>query len=108
MHLYPINGACHRVAPGATAFGHRDANFSMVILAASDKPVDDDANRKWVRDYSDAVSPYSEVGGYVNFMDDDDTDRIRSNYGDNYDRLLDIKRKYDPDNIFRINQNIAP
>ena len=108
MHLYPINGACHRVSPGSTAFGHRDANFSMVILAASDKPEDDEANTKWVRDYSNAVAPYSEVGGYVNFMDDDDIDRIRANYGGNYDRLVDIKRKYDPDNVFRINQNIAP
>ena len=108
MHLYPINGACHRVAPNATAFGHRDANFSMVILAASDKPEDDEANTKWVRGYSDAVAPHSEVGGYVNFMDDDDIDRIRANYGENYDRLRDIKRKYDPDNFFRINQNIAP
>lgn len=108
MHLYPINGACHRVAPDATAFGHRDANFSMVIIAASDKPEDDEANTKWVRDYSDAVAPHSEVGGYVNFMDDDDADRTRANYGGNYDRLVDVKRKYDPDNVFRINQNIAP
>ena len=108
MHLYPINGACHRVAPNATAFGHRDANFSMVILAASDKPEDDEANTAWVRGYSDAVAPHSEVGGYVNFMDDDDIDRIRANYGENYDRLRDIKRKYDPDNFFRMNQNIVP
>jgi FAD/FMN-containing dehydrogenase len=108
MHLYPINGACHRVAPNATAFGHRDANFSMVILAASDNPDDDEDNTQWVRDYSDAVAPHSEVGGYVNFMDDDDNDRIRANYGGNFDRLVEIKRKYDPDNVFRINQNISP
>ena len=108
MHLYPINGACHRVAADATAFGHRDANFSMVILSASDNPADDAANTKWVRDYSAAVAPYSEVGGYVNFMDDDDTDRIKANYGGNYDRLRAIKRKYDPGNLFRVNQNIAP
>ncbi len=55
MHLYPINGACQRVAPDATAFGHRDANFSMVIFAASEDPADDEANTKWVRDYSDAL-----------------------------------------------------
>ena len=108
MHLYPINGACHRVAPDATAFGHRDANFSMVILSASDNPADDAANTKWVRDYSDAVAPHSEIGGYVNFMDDDDQDRIRANYGTNYDRLVAIKRKYDPGNLFRVNQNIVP
>lgn len=108
MHLYPINGDCQRVAADATAFGHRDANFSMVILAASDDPADDEANKKWVRDYSDAVAPHSEAGGSINFMDDDDTDRTRANYGDNYNRLVDIKRKYDPDNLFRINQNIVP
>lgn len=108
MHLYPINGACHRVAPDATAFGHRDASFSMVILAASQDPADDAADTKWVRDYSDAVAPHSEVGGYVNFMDDDDKERIRANYGVNYDRLVSLKRIYDPDNLFRANQNIAP
>jgi FAD/FMN-containing dehydrogenase len=108
MHLYPINGACQRVAPEATAFGHRDANFSMVILAASDDPAQDAANTKWVRDYSDAVAPHSEVGGYVNFMDDDDGTRVRANYGTNYDRLVQVKRRFDPDNLFKVNQNIAP
>jgi FAD/FMN-containing dehydrogenase len=108
MHLYPINGACHRVDPSATAFGHRDANFSMVILSASEDPADDAADTKWVRDYADAVAPHSEVGGYVNFMDDDDGSRVRANYGSNYDRLVQIKRAYDPGNLFRINQNIAP
>ncbi len=108
MHLYPINGACHRVASDATAFGHRDANFSMVILSASSDPADDAANTKWVRDYSDAVAPHSEVGGYVNFMDDDDGTRVRANYGTNFDRLVKIKRQYDANNVFRVNQNIAP
>ena len=108
MHLYPINGACQDVASDATAFGHRDANFSMVILAASDDPNDDAAHTKWVRDYSDAVSPHSEPGGYINFMDDDDAARVKDNYGDNYGRLVDIKRAYDPHNLFRVNQNIAP
>jgi FAD/FMN-containing dehydrogenase len=108
MHLYPINGACHRVSADATAFGHRDANFAMVVLAASDDPSRDDANKKWVRDYSNALAPYSEVGGYVNFMDDDDTKRIKANYGANYGRLANIKRTYDPDNVFRVNQNIVP
>ncbi|NND93057.1 MAG: FAD-binding oxidoreductase [Granulosicoccus sp.] len=108
MHLYPINGACQDVAADATAFGHRDASFAMVVLAASDNPADDEAHTKWVRDYSDAVAPYSEPGGYINFMDDDDRGRVRDNYGCNYDRLVETKRRYDPDNLFRFNQNIAP
>jgi FAD/FMN-containing dehydrogenase len=108
MHLYPIDGACHRVAPDATAFGHRDANWSMVIVSGWDDPADDDANIQWVRDYSDAVSPFSERGGYVNFMFGDDDDRVPANYGANYERLIEIKRKYDPDNVFHVNQNIKP
>ncbi len=108
MHLYPINGACHDVGPHETAFGHRDANFSMVILSGWDDPVNDDANIEWVRDYSDAISPHSEPGGYVNFMGADDDTRIRANYGENYDRLVEVKRTYDPDNLFRGNQNITP
>ena len=108
MHLYPINGACHRVAPDATAFGHREANFAMVIVSASADPNDDEANIKWVRNYSDAIAPFSEVGGYINFMDNDDKERVRANYGSNYDRLVEVKHRYDPDNIFRNNQNIVP
>ncbi|MCF1709536.1 FAD-binding oxidoreductase [Tabrizicola sp. J26] len=108
MHLYPINGACHRVASDASAFGHRDANFSMVIISASTDPAQDDVDTKWVKDYSDAIAPHSEVGGYVNFMDDDDSSRVRANYGSNYDRLVQLKRRFDPGNLFRVNQNIAP
>jgi FAD/FMN-containing dehydrogenase len=108
MHLYPINGACHRVAPDATAFGHREANFSMVVVSAWADPSDDEANIGWVRDYSHAIAPHSEVGGYINFMDGDDNERIRANYGGNYDRLVEVKRTYDPGNLFRVNQNIVP
>jgi len=108
MHLYPINGACHRVAPDATAFGHRDANFAMVVVSAWADPSDDEANIGWVRNYADAIAPHSEPGGYINFMDGDDNERILANYGGNYDRLVDVKRTYDPDNLFRVNQNIAP
>jgi FAD/FMN-containing dehydrogenase len=108
MHLYPIDGACHRVGAKDTAFGHREANFSMVVVSAWEDPSDDEANTKWVRDYSDAIAPHSEPGGYINFMAADDDNRVAANYGDNYDRLVDIKRKYDPGNLFRVNQNIQP
>ena len=80
----------------------------MVMLAASNDPKNDEINIKWVRDYSKAMEPHSEQGGYINFMDDDDGGRVKANYGANYDRLLSVKRKYDPGNLFRVNQNIAP
>ncbi len=108
MHIYPINGACHRVASDATAFGHRDANFATVIAGMWPDPTHNAANIKWVRDYYDATAPHSEQGGYINFAADDDQSRAPANFGANYDRLVAAKRKYDPDNLFRINQNIKP
>jgi FAD/FMN-containing dehydrogenase len=108
MHIYPINGACHRAAPESTAFAYRDANFATVIAGMWPDAANDDANTQWVRDYYDATAPYSEQGGYINFMAEDDQGRIRTNYRGSYDRLAEIKRRYDPDNLFRHNQNIAP
>ncbi|MET0526464.1 MAG: FAD-binding oxidoreductase [Nocardioides sp.] len=108
MHIYPINGACHRVDAGSTPFAYRDANFATVIAGMWPDAADDEANTAWVRGYYDAIAPHSEEGGYINFMADDDQDRIRANYRDNYDRLVEIKRRYDPGNLFRHNQNIAP
>ncbi len=108
VHIYPINGACTRVASDATAFAYRDATFAPVIAGMWPDPADNDANIAWVRDYYDATAPLSEEGGYVNFMSGDDQERIKANYGGNYDRLVDVKRKYDPDNLFHLNQNIRP
>lgn len=108
VHIYPINGACHRVAPDATAFAYRDATFATVIAGMWPDPAENDANIQWVRDYYQATAPHSEAGGYINFMSDDDQDRIQANYRDNYGRLVDIKRKYDPGNLFHVNQNIKP
>lgn len=107
-HIYPINGACHRVAPEATAFAYRDASFATVIAGMWPDPADNEANTAWVRDYYEATAPHSEEGGYVNFMADDDQDRIRANYKSNYDRLVEVKRKYDAGNLFHLNQNIKP
>jgi FAD/FMN-containing dehydrogenase len=108
MHIYPINGACHRVASDATAFGHRDANFATVIAGMWPDPTQNTANIKWVRDYYDATSPHSEEGGYINFAADDDQGRAPANFGANYKRLVSAKKKYDPHNLFRFNQNIKP
>lgn len=108
VHIYPINGASHDVAPDATAFAYRDANFATVIAGMWPDPADNEANIGWVRSYYDATAPESEEGGYINFMSGDDQERIRANYRGNYDRLVDVKRKYDPDNLFHLNQNIRP
>ncbi len=108
MHIYPINGAVHRVAAEETAWGHRDANFAMVIVGAWPDPADNEQNIKWVKDYAAATAPHSEAGGYVNFMASDDQGRVRDNYGPSYDRLLEVKRTYDPGNLFHLNQNIVP
>lgn len=108
VHIYPINGAPHRVASDATAFAYRDANFAPVIVGAWSDPSQNEANTRWVRDYYDATAPLSEDGGYVNFMAGDDQDRIKANYRGNYDRLVQVKRSYDPDNLFHLNQNIQP
>jgi FAD/FMN-containing dehydrogenase len=108
MHVYPINGAVHRVAPDATAFGHRDANFATVIVGAWPDRADSEANIAWVRNYSDATAPLSEEGGYINFMASDDQARVSANYGANFDRLIAVKRAYDPGNLFHLNQNIVP
>jgi FAD/FMN-containing dehydrogenase len=108
MHMYPINGACHRVGPTDTAFAYRDARYGMVILTSWTDPTKDAERIQWVRDYYQAIAPYSEQGGYINFMQDDDYDKIQDNYRQNYDRLVQVKRAYDPANLFHVNQNIAP
>ena len=108
MHLYPINGACHDVAPDATAFGHRDATFAAVIAGMWPDPADNEANTRWVKDYYAAIEPHSQPGGYVNFASADDQGKVAENYGANYGRLREVKRRYDPDNLFRLNQNIRP
>jgi len=108
MHIYPLNGAVSRVARDATAFPHRDAKFATVLAGAWPDPADNERNVKWVRDYYKALQPHSSAGGYINFMDADDQDRIRENYKGAYDRLASIKKKYDPTNLFQLNQNIRP
>jgi FAD/FMN-containing dehydrogenase len=108
MHLYTINGAVQRVASDATAFAYRDAMFLTNIAGMWPDPSQNEQNIQWVRDYYDALAPHSEEGGYVNFMSGDDQDRLRATYRGNYDRLVEVKRRYDPSNIFRVNQNIKP
>ncbi len=109
MHLYPIDGAVRRVAKDATPWGARDAMFNMVIAGISPEPDDAEALKRWGRSYWDAVHPFNLEGGYVNFMMGDEAQgKLKASYGPNYDRLATIKAKYDPQNFFRVNQNIVP
>jgi hypothetical protein len=109
MHLYPIDGAVHRVAKDATAWNARDATFSMVIAGIDSDPTQADALKRWGRAYWNAVHPFNLGGAYVNFMMDDEADgRLQASYGDNFARLALVKAKYDPANLFRVNQNIEP
>ncbi len=110
MHLYPIDGAVNRVGKSATAWNTRDATWCMVICGIDPDPHKAGELSRWTKGCWDAVHPYShDGGGYVNFMmGDDDEKRLRATYGDNYDRLVALKEKYDPQNFFRINQNFKP
>jgi FAD/FMN-containing dehydrogenase len=109
MHLYPIDGAAHDVAPDATAWGGRGARFAEVILGAGPDPAEADALRDWTVAYHEAMHPYAATGGsYVNFMMEEGQERVRATYGANYDRLAQVKAAYDPHNLFHVNQNITP
>jgi FAD/FMN-containing dehydrogenase len=108
MHIYPVSGAASRVGKGDTAFFYRDAKYVHVIAAMYPNPADTAKNVAWVRDYWSALHPYSAGGAYVNFLMEEGDERIRATYGDNYERLVAIKRTYDPTNLFRLNQNVRP
>ena len=107
MHLYPIDGAVHDVPGDATAFSHRDAKFAHIIAGIDSEPSHMPAHRDWVRSYWSALHPHSAGGAYLNFLMDEGQDRIRATYRDNYPRLLALKQRYDPGNVFRMNQNIV-
>jgi hypothetical protein len=109
MHLYPINGAAHKRSKDETPWGYRDAVWSEVIVGVDPDPANRDRITAWAKRYWQALHPYGAGGAYVNFMmEGEGEDRIRATYGHNYPRLAQIKAKYDPDNFFRVNQNIRP
>jgi hypothetical protein len=108
MHLYPIDGAVHRVAPEETAFAFRDANWSQVIVGVDPSASKAEEIKRWTREYWSSLHPYSAGAGYINFLMEEEEDRVRATYGQNFVRLTQIKTKYDPHNLFRINQNILP
>jgi FAD/FMN-containing dehydrogenase len=109
MHIYPTSGAVHKVRKDQTAYAARDMNFVHVIPAMFPDPRDTQKNMTWVRDYWNALHPHSAKSAYVNFlMGDEGEGRVEATYGSNYKRLAKIKTKYDPGNLFHVNQNIRP
>jgi FAD/FMN-containing dehydrogenase len=108
MHMYPIDGAAHDPGSADTPWSYRDAAWASVFVGVDPDPANAEAIRKWAIDYHEALHPYSAGGAYVNMMMDEGQERVRASYRDNYERLARIKRAYDPDNVFRINQNIRP
>jgi FAD/FMN-containing dehydrogenase len=108
MHLYPIDGAVHDIAPADTAWSYRNARWATVYAGVDSDPAGAERVKRWSVDYSDALHPYSAGGAYVNMMMDEGQERVRASYRDNYARLARIKADRDPDNLFRLNQNIQP
>jgi FAD/FMN-containing dehydrogenase len=108
LHLYPIDGAARRVKNSATPWSYRDAVWAQVMVGVDPDPANKEKIVTWAKDYWAALHPYSAGGAYVNFMMEEGDERIRATYGKNYDRLAKIKKRYDPTNLFRVNQNIKP
>lgn len=108
MHLYPINGAASRVGTSDTPWAYRGANWAEVIVGVDPDPAKKDQIINWARRYWEALHPYSAGGAYINFMMDEGEDRVKATYGENYERLVAVKTRYDPNNLFRVNQNIRP
>jgi FAD/FMN-containing dehydrogenase len=108
MHLYPVDGAAQRVGPNDTAYSFREAHFAQVILGVDPDPANAEKITAWCKNYWEALHPYSAGGAYVNFMMDEGQERVRAAFRDNYERLAAVKKKYDPTNFFRVNQNIRP
>jgi hypothetical protein len=105
-----VHGAVRRVIPVATAFALRDVPYVMNIVAAwnADEGQNEERHIAWVREFRAALLPYARKGVYINFLGDEGEDRVQASYGVNYERLIDLKNKYDPTNVFRFNQNIKP
>ena len=106
MHMYPLSGAASRVGKEDTPWAYRDAKYAGVIVGVDPDPANAEKITQWCKDYWEALHPYSSGGAYSNFMMDEGQERVQASYKGNYDRLTEIKKAYDPDNFFRVNQNI--
>src|SRR5262249_46909866 len=103
-----VGGAISRVPTAATAYANRDAAYDSFPVSTWSDPAADEANIAWAREMYAVLQPFGMGGVYVNNLGDEGNDRVKAAYGENYDRLVMLKRKYDPDNLFRLNQNIHP
>ncbi len=109
MHIYPITGAAARVGLEETPWAYRDAQYSGVIVGVDPDPKNADKITRWCKDYWEGLHPYSAGGAYSNFMmNDEGQERVKASYGRNYARLAKIKGRFDPHNLFKVNQNIRP
>jgi FAD/FMN-containing dehydrogenase len=107
-HIYPIDGAAHRIGPRDTAWRQRNVRFAQVVLGDDGDPANAGMIRDWAVKFADDIHPFTAGGAYVNFIMDEGQERVRATYGENYDRLAKVKAQYDPKNLFHINQNIRP
>ena len=103
-----VGGQANRIPVDATAYAHRDAKFVLNVHSRWETPTEDNRCITWARDFFEAAKPYATGGVYVNFLTQDESERIAAAYGPNYDRLVQLKNRYDPQNLFRLNQNIQP
>jgi len=107
-HLYPVDGAAQNFKNNETAWANRDARWVQVIVGVDPDPDNSDKITHWCKSYFEALKPYAMGGAYVNMMMEEGQERVKAAYKDNYERLTKIKAKYDPQNLFHINQNIEP
>ena len=109
VHIHHLEGAVSRIGENATAFAHRDARYILNYVGLWQEPGDSDRNIAWVRGAWQAIRPYSTGAVYINFLGDEGDERVRAAYGsEKYERLVELKKKYDPSNLFHLNQNIRP
>jgi FAD/FMN-containing dehydrogenase len=109
MHMYPINGAASKRKNTDTAWNYRKSTWAVVYVGVDPDPANKEIITKWTKEYYNELHKYSAGGAYVNFlMDDEGSERVKAAYGKNYAKLAALKKKYDPKNLFRFNQNIVP
>lgn len=108
MHLYPVGGAVHRTGRNDTAFSFREAQFAEVVVGVDPDPANKQHITEWAQAYWSALHPHSAGGAYVNMIMDEGQETVKAAYRDNYERLVTVKNKYDPSNLFHMNQNIRP